>query len=181
MPAPIVTPNSDIMRGKETQVFNADQAVDWSVTGGTLSSASGVSTTYTAPNRTGTYILSADNGVDPPTEVTITVTGVFPYPPSWDYSGDVDKKLFIWEPIQGPWQSNIKRGKKRTIDLTAEKRPKAEYQEVEQFWDEHYGREDFILVHPDLEVELTVRLDAKLKDTWHGVNLVSWSTVVKEV
>jgi hypothetical protein len=168
------------MRGKQTQVFTANQSVNWSVTGGTLSTASGASTTYTAPNRTGTYVLSASNGVDAPTQVTITVTGVFPYPPSWEYGGKVDKKVLIWEPQDGPWQSNVKRGKKRQIDLTANRRPKDEYEEVEQFWDDHHGRANFILPHPDLDIELSVRIDSELKDTW-WFGLANWSMVVKEV
>ncbi|MBD0372784.1 MAG: hypothetical protein ICV60_18210 [Pyrinomonadaceae bacterium] len=152
------------------------------MTRGTLSAASGASTTYTAPNRTGTYVLTATNGVDPPTYVTITVTGVFPYPPSWEYEGEADKNVLIWTPQVGPWQGNIKRGSKRKVDLVANLRPREEYEEVFQFWDEHYGREDLILPHPDLDLELTGRIDAKLKDKWHlGGNLVSWSTVFQEV
>jgi hypothetical protein len=169
------------MRGKQQQVFTANQSVNWSVTRGTLSAASGASTTYTAPNRTGTYVLTASNGVDPPAQVTITVTGVFPYPPSWEYGGDVDKKVLIWEPQDGDWQANIKRGKKRTVDLAGEKRLAAQYQEIETFWDEHHGRENFILKHPDLNIELTARFDSKLKDTWSIGGLAGWSVVVKEV
>lgn len=168
------------MRGKQTQVFNADQSVNWSVTGGTLSAASGNSTTYTAPNREGTYVLSASNGVDPPTLVTITVEAVFPFAPSWEYGGKVDKKVLIWTPQVGPWQGQIKRGKKRQIDLVANRRKKAEYEELEQFWDDHHGRSDFTLPHPDLGIEIRVRFDSELKDTW-WFGLCNWSVVVVEV
>lgn len=181
MPAPIVTPNSAILRGKQTQVFTTNplQVVDWSVTGGSLSAASGNSTTYTAPNKTGTYILSADNNVDPPTEVTITVMGVFPLPLVWEYEDEADKKVLIWVPQQGPWQGNIKREQKRKVNLQCH-RPAYQYPELDQFWKDHYGREDFILVHPDMGVDLIVRADSGQKVVWKD-GMFRFSAVVIEV
>ncbi len=170
------------MRGKQTQVFTANQSVNWTVTGGTLSAASGASTTYTAPNRTGTYVLSASNGgngADPATLVTITVTGVFPLPLVWDYDGESGMKVLIWVPQQGPWQGNIKRGMKEKINIQGGPRPAPEFPELKQFWADHYGREDFIIVHPDLGVDLTVRADSDLKWSWH-FGLFKWSAVIVE-
>lgn len=180
MASPIVTPNSVTLRGKQTQLFTANQSVNWSVTGGTLSAASGASTTYTAPNRTGTYVLSANNGVNPATQVTITVTAVFLNKwLIWDLGDERGKKVLIWEPQQGPWQSNVKRGTKSKIDLKG-KRPGYEYAELDQFWDDHYGRASFILLHPGRGVELTVRCDSDLKVQW-VLGFFLWSGVVREV
>ena len=181
MSSPVITPNSAILRGKQTQLFSAGiQSVDWTVTRGTLSSAHGTQTTYTAPNRTGTYVLTANNGVDPVTQATIKVTGVFPLPLTWEYDEEADKKVLLWQPQIGPWQANIKRGQKRKINLQCGPRPASQYPELDQFWDDHYGREDFILVHPDRGVEITVRADSMQKVTWkHG--LFRFSAVVVEV
>jgi hypothetical protein len=179
MASPVVNPNSASLRGKQTQVFTANQSVNWSVTGGTLSAASGASTTYTAPNRTGTYVLSASNGVDPATQVTITVIGIFPLPLRWDYDEEREKKVLIWMPQDGPWQSNVKRGTKSKIDLKG-KRPSNQFSELDQFWDAHHGRANFILKHPDRGLEITVRCDSLLSVTW-SVGMFSFSGVVREV
>jgi hypothetical protein len=180
MASPVVNPNSASMRGKQTQVFTANQSVNWSVTRGTLSTASGASTTYTAPNREGTYVLTADNGVDVPTLVTITVEAEFPFPLKWDYDEDREKKVLIWEPQDGPWQSNVKRGTKSKIDLKGGPRPASEFPELDEFWDEHHGRANFILKHPDRGIEIKVRADSLLKITWK-YGLFTWSGVVREV
>lgn len=168
------------MRGKQTQLFTANQSVNWSVTGGSLSAASGASTIYTAPNSTRSYVLSANNGVNPVTQVPIAVMAVFPLPLTWEYEEEADKEVLIWVPQDGPWQANIKRGQKRKINLQCGPRPASQYPELDAFWNDHYGRADFILMHPDRNVELTVRCDSKQKVSWK-LGLFRWSAVVVEV
>jgi hypothetical protein len=125
-------------------------------------------------------VLSASNGIDPATQITITVTAVFPAKYlKWDFDDERDKKVLIWEPINGPAQSNIKRGTKSKIDLNG-KRPGYEYTELDQFWDDHYGRANFILMHPGRGIEITVRIDSKLQVKW-VLGFFIWSGVVREV
>ncbi len=75
-----VSPTTSTLRTGQTQLFSAtvtgaeNEAVIWSVTGGTLHSTSANSVTYTAPTTPGTYSVTATSVADPTRSATVSIT-----------------------------------------------------------------------------------------------------------
>lgn len=170
------------MHGKALQHFSANQNVTWTQgeAGGTFSNITSNAADWTAPNIGGTYKVRATNGASQFSEVTIVVTGVVPQGPSWEFTVVSKKKVLLFEPEVGDRQTRTKRGKKRTFEVTTNRRKKVHWAEMEAFWDAEYPGNKVYLTHPGSGFEMLGWIDSDLKEQWHRTNLVSFSFVFQE-
>jgi hypothetical protein len=181
MPVPVITPAGPLTkRGKDVQVFTATNGVDsWSTSGGTLSGTSSSGATWTAPNKSGTFTVTATNASGS-TIVTITVTAVVPVVPSKGFEVETKKKVLLFEPDDGDRQTRTKGAKKKTWQFTTGNRKKSEFLELETFWNDNYPGGKVYFTHPYTSVESLYWIDSNLKEQWAFLNLVSYSFVLTE-
>lgn len=181
MPVPVLTPAGPLAkRGLQSQAFTATNGVDsWVASGGTLSGTGAAAATWTAPNVTGIYTVTATNASGS-TIVTITVIAVFLWVPSYTYPVKRKKKVLLFQPESGPRQTITKQGKKLTFEVGANNRPAAERAAVEAFWDAHYPNKQFYFSHPNTAVEGTYVIDSDMNEEWSRVALTAWSMVLQE-
>lgn len=181
MPVPVITPAGPLaMRGKASQAFTATNGVtSWTTSGGTLSGTSSSGATWQAPNVGGSYTVTATNASGS-TIVTITVTGVVPFNPSWGFQVTNTKKVLVFDADDGSRQTRTKVGNKRSFNFTANVRQKAEFLELQPFWDAHYPSKKVYFTHPGTGVESLYWIDSDLKEQWDRTNLMGYSAVLKE-
>lgn len=181
MPVPVITPAGPLAkRGKDVQAFTATNGVDsWAASGGTLSNQTAGGATWEAPNVGGSYTVTATNASGS-TIVTITVTGVVPTPPNWEFKVHNKKKVLLFESDSGERQTRSKGPRKRTFDFVANTRQKVNFTEFEAFWDAHYPGKKVYFTHPGTGVESLYWIDSDLEEIWHRGNLVGYSCVLKE-
>lgn len=181
MAVPVITPGGPLTkRGKEVQVFTATGVVvSWTTSGGTLSATGPAGATWTAPNKSGTYTVTATNA-DGEDVVTITVTGIVPFVPSRPLEVETKKKVLLFEPEIGDRQTSTKGAKKKTWQFTTANRRKVEFLELETFWDDNYPGGKVYFTHPYTSVESLYWIDSNLKEQWAFNNLVAYSFVLTE-
>ena len=125
------------MRGKQTQGFTATNGVtNWTASDGTLSDADADSVTWEAPNKSGTFTVTATNGSGADI-VTITVIAIVAYDPNWDLEGEDNKKVLVFEPDEGDRQTNTKADNNK-FDFIARSRKDNEFVEMRTFWNDNY-------------------------------------------
>lgn len=167
-------------RGLESEAFTATNGVDgWSASGGTLSNQSSSGATWTAPNVSGTYTVTATNGSGSDV-VTITVAAVVPFVPSKGFEIETKKKVLLFEPDVGDRQTRTKGTKKKTWQFTTANRKKSEFLALETFWNDNYPGKKVYFTHPYTGVESLYWIDSNLKEQWAFLNLVSYSFVLTE-
>ncbi len=116
--------------------------------------------------------------------MAVAVAAVCPVVPSWSYSGNYDKNFLQFIPESGAAdrETRSKGDYKYTLEMTANSRQKAQFLEFLAFHKAHYGtKKNFYFGHPDTGTRYWMYFDAKLKEEWSSVNLVAYSTVMKQV
>lgn len=164
MSAPVITPAGPLaLHGKAAQHLTSDQDVTWTKSGGTFSGTAARAVDWTAPNKTGSYTVTATNGSAQATTVTITVTGVVPFYPDWDFEPVQGKKVLLFESDNGSRQTRTK-GSKSTFPFVRNTAKKSEHDEMKQFWDDHYpGKKVYFTVPGESEVLWWIDSDFKRK------------------
>jgi len=181
MSAPIVSPAGTLAkRGKDVQAFTSDQDVTWTKSGGTFSGTAARAVSWSAPNAGGSYTVTATNGSAQSTTVTITVTGVCPVNPSRGFKVSNKKKVLLFEAEDGSRQTRVKQGRKRTIEFTCNVRQRAEFLELDAFWDWHYPGKQVYVTHPYTGVESLYWINSDLEEVWELTNLLGYSFVATE-
>jgi hypothetical protein len=136
---PVITPDSPlVVRGLHSQAFESDINVSWAASGGQIYSFGPKSLTWIAPNRAGTYQITAtpqDDG--PATVTTVTVEAEWIYDPSEGSDGATRKKVFASEAISRARQLRAKSGARRFYNLTFTEREEIELTEAEAFFNWH--------------------------------------------
>ncbi len=182
MAAPVITPAGPLAKkGKETQNFSANQSVTWSASGGSFTNVTATTATWHAPNDGGNYTVTGTNGSAEATHVTVTVTGVVPAVPSWGFEVENKKKVLLFEADDGTRETRTKGPRKRTFTFTTRLRPKAEFLELETFWDAHYPGKQVYFTHPGTSVEVLYWIDSPLKEQWTITGFLSYSFVLQQV
>lgn len=182
------------MDGKQIKQFVADQNCTWAAAGGSLYTNAAGTTAYAGASVSSVYFkadnesrvatLTATNGAAQATTANITVTGVCPAHPSWEFGGEHSPNFLRFVPDAGLAyrQERRKLGHKYRCDFQAGVRQAAELSEFLLFHQKHYGmNKNFKFVHPGSGTTYTSCFDAPLKEVWKLNNLVGYSTVIQEV
>ena len=179
MPAPVITPAGPLAkRGKDVQAFTATNGVtSWATSGGTLSGTGAAGATWTAPNVGGIYTVTATNASGS-TQVTITVTGVVPFMPSWEFEPEDDKKVLVFDPDVGDRQTRTK-GTKSTFPFVRNNCQKAELDEMRAFHAAHYPGKKVYFQPPD-DSDSLWWIDSGFKMKRTRTNLASYSFVLRK-
>lgn len=165
------------MRGLQTsQQFYANQTVVWTATAGSITTGG----LYTPPNVTGAYSITARNFANETTVVPVAVTGDFPRYYSYRIPRRFTKKVLIWEPERGADQTREKSGKRAFYDLKGTENSRAQYEEVEVFWNAHFPAKKFYLYDVVLERDRFFKFDSELKVEDESFDRISWSVAIKE-
>lgn len=181
MPSPIITPAGPLSRaGKDVQDFTANQAVTWSASGGTLSLITATTARWTAPNVTGAYTVTATNGVDPSTVVTITVMAVLPNYWSWKNPVIMKKDVLIFKPISGPKQTRTLSPSAHNWELGNEDTSYERFLEMEAFWDAHHPGKKFAMIDPVKNERRTYQTDSDYNGHYNSADSFSWSGRIEE-
>jgi len=183
MPSPIITPAGPLLReGKTLTNFLANMAVTWATTGGSLAVIDPTHANWTAPNATGVWQVSGDNGPDPETVVSITVRAILPN--YWDYKNPVHakKNVLIWRPIHGPSQSRGFGDNKPIHDweLGNDDSSYENYLEMKAFWDYHYPGKLFDMIDPVLLERRVYEIDSDFDSLYNHQDSYAWSMRIKE-
>jgi hypothetical protein len=179
MAAPIVTPAGPLARhGKDVQHFTSDQDVTWTKSGGTFANTAARSIDWTAPNISSTYTVTATNGSAQSTIVTISVSFIVPYPPDYDIDAEDDKKVLVFEPDAGDPQTRTK-GPKDIYNFVRNTAPKAEYDEVRQWWKANYPGRNGYFTEPFDTGERRVQIWSAFKRRGQRRNLWGYSFVLR--
>jgi hypothetical protein len=114
-------------------------------------------------------------------------TPVVPVIPSRALKGKRTKKILLYVADDGSRESRIKRGKKRSLEMVHNRRPKKEFlltadlTTMEPFWDAHYDGVTIVQVtHPYTGEVMTGFIDSDLEEQWDATNLVSFSWQFQE-
>jgi hypothetical protein len=166
--------------GKSATNFIARQPVTWEASGGTFSNVASDSVTWTAPNTSGTYTLSATNEDDETRTITLTVEAVIPV--LWDWRKPVKKKkkVLVFEPEEGEDQTREKGGARRFYEIGAEDSSREDFEEMEAFWDAHHPNKKFIFDDPIFNRRTYCKTDAELNSAPNSYDGFDWNTAIKE-
>jgi hypothetical protein len=175
MAVPVITPGGPLAkRGKAVQALTATGGVtSWTTSGGALSGTGPAGATWTAPNISETYTVTATNA-DGSDVLTIVVIAVVPFVPDWDFEGEEGKRFLVYKPDVGQRQSVIL-GDEDTFPFIRNTAQKAEYDEMRKFWRDNYA--PGILVYftiPGHSEELW-ELDSNFKRHGRRTNLWGYS------
>lgn len=184
MASPIITPAGPLARdGKTLTSFLANMAVTWATTNGTLVTVDPTHANWTAPNQTGVWQVSGDNGPDPETIVSITVKGILPN--YWTFKDPVHakKEVQIWRPISGPSQSRSFGDPTKAIhdwELSDDDSSYENFLEMKAFWLYHYPGRQFDMVDPVLLERRTYEFDSDFDSMYNHQDSYTWSVRIKE-
>lgn len=183
MPVPIISPAGPLTKdGKTLTNFTADQAVTWATTGGLLSNITSTSVTWEAPNKTGLWQLSGDNGPDAPGIVNITVRALLPVLWSMGNPITAHKEILYWRPTEGPSQSRTFGSGKhiRDWELSNDDNSYLEFLEIKDFHLFHFPGMVFDLYDPILEERRTYEIDSDMNYHYNTADSYAWSFRIKE-
>lgn len=183
MSAPILTPAGPLARdGKSLTALSADQAVTWTTNGGTLSSVTSTTATWTAPNETGTWTITATNGSAQATNVLVAVRAVIPNYWIWKTAIHAKKPILIFRPIFGPSQSRGFGDNSAVHDweLVNDDCSYEHFIEMRSFWDYHYPGKQFDLIDPVLNERRTYEADSDLDFSYNHADSFTWGARIKE-
>ncbi|MFN7949430.1 MAG: hypothetical protein U0Z53_29005 [Blastocatellia bacterium] len=187
MSVPVITPSGPLsLRGKQTVSFTSSVPVNWSASGGEFTSTAGTATTWTAPNQTGAWAVTATaQSGGQTTTVTATVTGVLPFAPDYQTQHSADKKVLTFEAEDGSLQVRIKRGRRRESELKFTGRPMDEYMEMDAFWDWHYPDREFWYTEPLLKehaaaIEYLARFLTKINHSPQSFDNFEYAFTIRE-
>jgi hypothetical protein len=182
MAAPVITPAGPLAdHGKDAEHFVSDQDVTWTKSGGTFANTAARSIDWTAPNVTGTYMVTAENAGHETTTVTITVQAEIFAVPSRGYEPVNDRKMLTFEPDVGAPQVRSK-GDKSQFPFVKNNAKADEGKEMLALWEAHYdfGKKVYF-TDPYLGVQSSWLFWSEFKLKWHAANLCSYSFVLKKV
>jgi hypothetical protein len=183
MPSPIITPAGPLTRdGKTLTNFSSDQSVTWATSGGTLSNIAATSVTWEAPNKSGLWTLSGDNGPDPPTVVNITVQALLPPYWAWRQPVAAEKAALIFRPIYGPSQSRSfgDNSHIRNWELSNDDSSFENWQEIVAFHLWHFPGILFDMVDPVIPERRRYEIDSNLNFHYNHADSYAWSFRIKE-
>lgn len=133
MSVPVITPASAVLRGKQTQLFTADQSVVWSAGVGAIS-AGGL---YTAPNWTTADTVTAAAGAEQG-HAPVAVTGVLGYDPDNGSEGETRRNVRASEGVHLRRWTQRRSPALRFLKLNFTNRPTTEFDDVYGLWDHCY-------------------------------------------
>jgi hypothetical protein len=183
MPAPIINPAGPLTRdGKSVTNFLSDQAVVWAATGGALSNVLAQSVTWVAPNATGLWTVSGDNGPDAPTGVLVTVRAVIPN--YWSFKNPVRarKEVQVFRPKYGPTQTRGF-GLGELIhdwELSNPNNEVERFKELKAFYGYHHPGKLFDLIDPVLGERRVYLFDSELEYDYTPEGMISWRVRIAE-
>jgi len=112
---------------------------------------------------------------------------VVPVVPSRALKGKRTKKILLFVADDGSRESRIKLGKKRSLEMVHNNRPKKEFlltadlTTMEPFWTQYYDGVTLVQVtHPFTGEVMTGWIDSDLNEQWDAMNLVSFSWQFQE-
>ena len=184
MPVPIITPAGPLLRdGMTTTHFVSDQAVTWATTGGVLFNTVFNATDWTAPNKSGIWYVSGDNGPDAPGIVTVNVKALFPA--YWQYRIPIKatKPVLAFKPTYGPTQTRTYGPGALQLDweLGNDDNSWAEFMEVRDFWAYHYPGKVFDLIDPLIPERRSYEFDSDLSYQYNpSGDSFAWSVRIRE-
>lgn len=164
MAAPVITPGGPLaLQGKVTQIFEADQPVTWTTSGGTLEDVLAAEVTWRSPNVAGVYTLTATNGALEEDEVVITLVSVLPNYWDWRSPAKIKKGKLIWEPENGPDQTRLYRPKRQFYDFTCNDKSFEMAEELVAFWDAHDPNLKFLIIDPAMQRTSYYKTDSDIE------------------
>lgn len=187
----MVTPSSLTVIGKAITQLTADAPGVWSTNCGALftdfagtvpydGESSVASVFFRAQNITSTGTVSVTGHADVP----VSILGEYPGQPSYPYEWEPDKRGVI---------TNVKRNGsingrvlgdgalRRDYRLVCQNNRLAVYDEVEQFWADHYPERKFRYSNPQRNLSGTFQFNSRIKVTSQSLQRINFEVEIREV
>lgn len=160
MPVPIINPagplaaeglywngNTYVAMQQAFARTGGDPVTDWVVDGGVLTNETANGVTWTYPNRSGIWHLTAQSASGP-TIVQVTIVAVLPR--FWDRQTpkQAKKNVLMFEPYDGPDQSITKGGRRLFWECGHSDVDEDQFNELFDFWDWHHPGKEFWVDDP---------------------------------
>ncbi|HEX8653115.1 MAG TPA: hypothetical protein VF708_20020 [Pyrinomonadaceae bacterium] len=178
-----VVANGRVIEAKVLVVASTNVDVVWSVDGGVLSNVAARSVTWTLPNITDIFVLTAKNAANLAEVKTLTVTVQAIVPPMYGFPAEVDrgKEARRFKPAVGPAEVREDTGVLEKWDLSREDQDPTEfYTFVEAWHDGNFPGRTCLLVDYQKAVTIQVEIVSKLRKKRTSTGM-SWSCTVEQV
>lgn len=133
--SPVITPASAVVRGGGVAVFIADQPVEWTTTGGSISYTGH----YSPVNVTGAYTITATNASGEATTIPVAVEAVCDLTAHVGTEGETRKKVDASQSGGYARQTRRRSRSRRHVKLQADQLSKLTADSARTFFDAHAG------------------------------------------
>lgn len=191
MPAPTITPSLTVYRSGATpkptySATGSGGSIAWSSPDGTFSpitTANGVSTTFTPDNKTQSAVITAKDTSDNATRTAVlAVTATCPDRGQFGSAPiELDDRTNVSQAEDGGQSFLVKGPPFRIFPYQFPNRTQAQFDAMEAFWLFHRKTIKFYLEDPIHDnLFRLVRFDSKLQIDVQGADMIGWSCTFRE-